>query len=105
MTIFIYLNLSMSRFWQYLSRLNEYRAQYVHFVYEKWEICDVLLEGITYDTRTTLEFMCYSGLDSLNADDMLDLLESLTSYKWQCKCASEAFVSPPPYICMINLYA
>jgi len=22
-------------FWQYLSRLNEYRAQYVHFMYEK----------------------------------------------------------------------
>ena len=69
----------------------------MHFVYDKWEICDVLLEGITHDTRATLESMCYSGLDSLNADDMWDLFESLTSYQWKCERASEAFVSPPPY--------
>ena len=37
-------------FWQYLSRLNDYRAQYVLFEYEKWEICDVVLEGITHKT-------------------------------------------------------
>ena len=32
-------------FWQYLSRLNDYRAQYVYFTYEKWKICNVVLEG------------------------------------------------------------
>jgi len=57
-------------FRQYLSRLNDYHAQYVHFMYEKWEICNVVLEGITHETRTTLESMCYGGLCSSNVDGM-----------------------------------
>jgi len=68
-------------FWQYFSRLNDYRAQYVHFMYEKWEICDVVLEGVTYETQATLESMCYNTLGSLNADDIWDLFESLASYQ------------------------
>ena len=57
-------------FWQYLSRLNYYRAQYVHFMYEKWKTCDVVLKGITHETRATLESMCYSSLSSVSVDDM-----------------------------------
>ena len=72
---------------------------YVLSMYKKWEICDVVLEGITHETRATLESMCYGALCLLNADDMWDLLESLSSYQWQCECASKAFVypSPPPH--------
>jgi len=82
-----------------LARLNDYRAQYVHFMYEKWGIYDVMLEGITHETQVTLESMCYGGLCSLNVDDMWNLFKSLASYQWQYKCASEscACPSPPPY--------
>jgi len=59
MVIFHYLNLKMNRF---LSRLNNYCAQCVHFMYEKWEICEVVLEGITHETRVTLDSMCYGGM-------------------------------------------
>jgi len=41
-------------FWQHLFRLNDYRAQYVHFLYEKWKIFNVVLGGITYETRASL---------------------------------------------------
>ena len=68
-------------FQQYLSRLHDYRAQYVYFMYEKWEICDVVLEGITYETQATLESMCYGGLCSLSVDDMWNLFECLASYQ------------------------
>ena len=51
-------------------------------MYEKWEICDVVLEGITHETQATLDSMCYGGLCSLNADDMLDFFESLAFYQW-----------------------
>jgi len=34
-------------FWQYLFRLNDYRAQYVYCMYK---ICDVVLERITHET-------------------------------------------------------
>ena len=63
------------------------------------ELYNVVLEGITHETRATLESMCYGGLCLLNADDMWDLFESLASYQWQCECASEAFVYPsaPPH--------
>jgi len=54
MGIFYLSQFKYKPFWQYLSRLNDYHAQYVHFMYEKWKIYDVL-EGITYETRATLE--------------------------------------------------
>ena len=47
------------------------------FEYEKWEIYDVVLKGITPETRATLESICYGGLCSLDVDDMYDLFESL----------------------------
>jgi len=72
-------------------------------MYEKWDICDVVLEGITHETRATLESMCNGGLCSLNVDDMWDLFASLASYQWQSECSSEFFMypSPPAY----DLYA
>jgi len=50
--------------------LNYYRAQYAHFTYDKWEVYNVVLEGITHETRATLESMCYGGMCSLDVDDM-----------------------------------
>ena len=32
-------------FWQYLSRLNDYPAQYVHVMYEKWKYVMLCLRG------------------------------------------------------------
>jgi len=66
-------------FWQYLSRLNDYRAQYMHFIYEKWKIRNVVLVGITHETRFTLESYV-GGLSSLNVDDTWNLFEPLASY-------------------------
>jgi len=86
-------------FWQYLSRLNYYRTQYVHFVYEKWKTCNVACERITHETRATLASMFYGGLCCLNVDKVWDLFECLSSYQSQYECASEYFVCPssPPY--------
>ena len=42
-----------------LSGLDDYHAQYVHFMYEKWKTYDIFVEGITYATQATLECMCY----------------------------------------------
>ena len=69
MAVFHFPQFEHESFWEYLSRFNDYRAQYMHFTYEKWEICDAVLEGITHETR--------GGLCSLDVDDMWDLFESL----------------------------
>ena len=37
-------------FCQHLPRLNDYCTEYMHFTYEKLEICNVVLEGITHET-------------------------------------------------------
>ena len=59
-----------------MSRLNDYHALCAYFTYEKWELCNVVLEEITRETRATLESMGYSGMFSLNVDGMRDLFES-----------------------------
>jgi len=38
MTIFRLPRFVHEPFWLYLFRFNDYRAQYVHFTYNKWEI-------------------------------------------------------------------
>ena len=52
------------------------------FDYEKWEICDVVHEGITPDTRAILESTCHGGLHSLVVDDIWELFESLDWHQW-----------------------
>jgi len=76
-------------FWHYLSRLNDYHAQ--HFTYEKWEICNAMLEGLTPETRAILESMCYGGLCFLDVDDIWDLFESLTWHQWQSDDARDPY--------------
>jgi len=106
MAIFHFPQFQHEPFWQYLSRLNDYRAQYMLSMYKKWEICDVVLEGITHETWATLESLCHGDLCLLNADDMWDLFESLASYQWQFECASEALYTLPhlPMIYPLNLH-
>ena len=83
MAIFDFPQLKREPFWQYLSRLHDYCAQYVYFMYEKWEICDAVLESIMHETLATSESMCYGGLCSLTIDGIWNLFEFLSSYQWQ----------------------
>ena len=64
-----------------------------------------MLEGITYDIGAILESMYYGGWCFLHVDDMWNLFESLTSYQWQCECASESFLALLylPIACALNL--
>jgi len=75
-------------------------------MYEKWEIYDVVLEEMTYETSAILESMFYGGLCSFNAHDIWDLFAPLASYQWQCECGGESFVCPSPslYGLHLNLY-
>jgi len=105
MTIFHLPQFKHEPFWQYLSLLNDYRAQYVLFEYEKWEICDVVLKGITHETRAILESMCYCGMYFLGVDDMWDLFESLAWYQWHHEIASESFEYPSPISYDLHAYS
>ena len=104
MAIFHFPQFEHEPFWQYLSRFNDYRAQYVHFTYEQWEICDVVLEGVTHETRATLESMC-GGICFLNADDLWALFESLAWSQWNHNSASESFEYPSPTFHDLHAYS
>ena len=45
MAIFHLPQFEYEPFWQYLPRLNDYRAEHVHFMYEKWEFAMLCLRG------------------------------------------------------------
>ena len=51
-----------------------------------------MLEGITHETRATLEFMSYGGLCSIDVDGMWDLFKPLAWYQWHHEIASASFV-------------
>jgi len=59
MAIFHISQVKHEPFWQYLSRLNDYHSQCVHFKYKKWKICNVVHEGITHKSQAILEFMLF----------------------------------------------
>ena len=48
----------------------------------KMEIYDVVLEGITHETKATLESMCYGSICYLSVGDVWDLFESLGWHQW-----------------------
>jgi len=93
-------------FWQYSSRLNNYCAQYVHFTYAKWKICNVMLEGITHEILAPLESMCYGGMSSLDVDDVCDLFKSLLCINGTSTMLAGLLcaILPFPMICMLNLH-
>ena len=62
-----------------------------HILGSDYYICDVVLEGITPETRAILESMCYGCLHSLVVDDMWDLFESLAWQQWQSNDARDSY--------------
>jgi len=93
-------------FLQYLSRLNDYCAQYTHFMYEKWEIYDFVLKDITHKPYSILGFMCYGGLCPLDVDDICDLFKSKlhTNDNMSVLAILLCVVSHLSMVCTLNLH-
>ena len=77
----------------------------MHFTYEKWVICNVVLKGITYETRAALESMCHGSMCSLDFNDICDLFEFLAWYQWHYENAIESFVCPTPISYDLRTYS
>ena len=66
-------------FWNYLSRLNAYRAQLNHN-FEKWKICEVIVVGLNSEFRGHVEPIYLGGLLGLltrTQDEIWDFFENL----------------------------
>ena len=66
-------------FWQYLSRLNEFRAQCIDYCFEKWKICPVIFEGLNDEYRGHVETAYLGGLDFYSLGLLMRFAVSLKS--------------------------
>ena len=49
---------SSEPFWKYFERFKDLLAQCPHHGIEKWRQCQILYDGLDYQTKTLLETMC-----------------------------------------------
>jgi len=61
-------------FWSYFSRLSDFHAQLVNYMFEKWEICEVVYIGVNEVTSGILNSICFL---SKTPDQAWNLLEQL----------------------------
>ena len=54
MPVFNFPQFKPEPFWNYFSRLNDYRAQLNHN-FEKWKICEVILKGLNIESRNYID--------------------------------------------------
>ena len=79
MPVFNFPQFEHEPFWNYLSRLNDYRAQ-LNRNFEKWEICEVIILGLNSEFKGHVESMCQGGLIGLlskTQEEVWDFFEYL----------------------------
>ena len=58
-------------FWRYFKRFKDLLAQGSHHGIEKWSQCQILYDGLDYQTKILLETMCQGGFWALGMHDTL----------------------------------
>ena len=51
--------LDKSPFWKYLDRFKDLLGQCPHHAIEKWCLCQIIYEGVNYNSKTLLESMSH----------------------------------------------
>ena len=65
-------------FWQYFERFKSLLTQCPHHAIEKWRLCQIVYEGVDFNTKTMLESMCQGEFMQKNEDDAWTFLEDLS---------------------------
>jgi len=75
-------------------------------MYEKWEICNIVLEEIIDVTKTILKSICYGYMCSLNVDDMWGLFKFLAHNNGNVSLLVSLLCafSHLPMVCTLNIY-
>jgi len=76
-------------FWRYFERFKDLLAQCPHHGVEKWRQCQILYDGLDYQTKTLLETMCQGGFLQKDENQGWDLFEDLAEKTLQWEPASE----------------
>jgi len=76
-------------FWRYFKRFKDLLAQCPHHSVEKWRQCQILYDGLHYQTKTLLETMCQGGFLQKDENHGWDLFEDLAEKTLQWEPTSE----------------
>lgn len=83
-------------FWKYFSRFNDFCAQ-LNFSFEKWELCQVIYEGLNTEFRDHVQSMYPGGfwaLFSKSPDEVWDFFEYLAHETWEYEQACATYFFP-----------
>jgi len=99
MTSFNFPQCEYELFWKYYGRLHDFLAHYGYCL-EKWEILNIVYEGVTSETRALLEHWDFCVR---NVDEAWELLELLArdTYKFETSHFNPS--TPPPASLIIRL--
>ena len=72
-------------FWRYLERFKDLLAQCSHHAIEKWRLCQIIYEGVEYNSKPLFESMSHGDFMSMNEDDAWKFLEDIAekTMKWE----------------------
>lgn len=96
MPVFNFPQFECKSFWNYFSRLNDYRAQ-LNRNFEKWEICEVILEGLNIESRSYIGSIFPGGLRELlskTSNEVWDFFEKLAWETYAVEQANTTFRYP-----------
>jgi len=94
MTIFYFPQFEKRIFWQYLSRLNDFRAPCIDHCFEKWKICQMIIVGLDEEYWVHVRTRYLGGLGCLftnTPNEIWDFLEYLAHDTWEYNNAKETF--------------
>jgi len=83
-------------FWKYFERFKGLLAQCPNHGIEKWRLCQALYDGLEYQTKTLLEFMCQGGFLKKNENEGWLLYEELADNTIQWEPTPEKFKTNDP---------
>ena len=82
MPVFNFPQFEREPFWNYFSRLNDYRAQ-LNRNFEKWKICEVIAMGLNVESRSYVESICPRGLIELLSKTQNEVWEFFEKLEWE----------------------
>jgi len=80
---------SNNSFWRYFERFKDLLTQCPHYGIEKWQQCQILYNGLDYQTETLLETMSQGGYLQKDENQGWDLFEDLAEKTIQWEPSSE----------------
>ena len=64
-------------FWKYFERFKDLISKCPHHAIEKWRLCQIIYEGVKYNSKPLFESMSHGDFKSMNEDVAWKFLEDM----------------------------